>query len=165
MVVTTDAFSQSSGDAHTETFDIDVLSGAASSADDSTKELESPTSPFSAKPGLRIDLELYLLVHLNCCCKDIESGIEVVRTRSELYNLFAAFKLEKKLIPKYSNLICAKVYNRTLHKTIQSTSPRLENCQEIHFEAGDVLDLRILSRGSVCIDLPVINVVVIGRWR
>lgn len=68
-MATTDVSSQSSGDAHTETFDRDILSGTTSSVDDSTMELENSTSLDSLKPGLRIDLELADLFTENAAAK------------------------------------------------------------------------------------------------
>jgi hypothetical protein len=68
-MATTDVSSQSSGDAHTETFDKDVLSGTASSTDDSTMELENPTPLVSVRPGPRIDLELAGLFTENVAAK------------------------------------------------------------------------------------------------
>jgi hypothetical protein len=67
-MITTDVSSQSSGDAHTETFDRDIPSGATtSSADESTMELD--TAQFSVKLGPRIDLELAGLFTENAAAK------------------------------------------------------------------------------------------------
>lgn len=124
-MATTDVSSQSSGDAHTETFDRDILSrGTLSSADDSAMEFDTP--PFSTKPGPRIDLELAGLFTENVAAKIWRVAVALLEQEVSSAGVSCCCNCQKLTQVTYIYRLVLILLFRIPRTTIRSTFQRLE---------------------------------------